>query len=313
MKKQIKRLSVIGLIMLFFSLWPVNGLAEDGQLLYDLRYDESKSVLYGKTRPNANVYINDVAGNIVADDNGEFEMPVPKGLKISTVLMLDAEGDTSTDLRFNFEKNTIETESSSAKGESSTPASSSETKKEESSKEEKEKESETKESIKELESTETTDSSKESSSSTKQSISSESYDPSEFKEEKRSLVWLWTLLIVVGVLGLAVATYLCYKKKLEKEEAEKEAKRRKRQSKNKGKRKKSLDDDFEDDLYASLKLDEEPRNETANKTRSSKHSENSLDALIDSEIEKSKVETERVKTSRTRNGKKRKKKKSTKN
>lgn len=238
MKKQIKRLSVIGLIMLFFSLWPVNGLAEDGQLLYDLRYDESKSVLYGKTRPNANVYINDVAGNIVADDNGEFEMPVPKGLKISTVLMLDAEGDTSTDLRFNFEKNTIETESSSAKGESSTPASSSETKKEESSKEEKEKESETKESIKELKSTETTDSSKESSSSTKQSISSESYNPSEFKEEKRSLVWLWTLLIVVGVLGLAVATYLWYKKKLEKEEAEKEAKRRKRQSKNKGKRKK---------------------------------------------------------------------------
>ena len=313
MKKQIKRLSVIGLIMLFFSLWPVNGLAEDGQLLYDLRYDESKSVLYGKTRPNANVYINDVAGNIVADDNGEFEMPVPKGLKISTVLMLDAEGDTSTDLRFNFEKNTIETESSSAKGESSTPASSSETKKEESSKEEKEKESETKESIKELESTETTDSSKESSSSTKQSISSESYNPSEFKEEKRSLVWLWTLLIVVGVLGLAVATYLWYKKKLEKEEAEKEAKRRKRQSKNKGKRKKSLDDDFEDDLYASLKLDEEPRNEKANKTRSSKHSESSLDALIDSEIEKSKVETERVKTSRTRNGKKRKKKKSTKN
>lgn len=313
MKKQIKRLSVIGLIMLFFSLWPVNGLAEDGQLLYDLRYDESKSVLYGKTRPNANVYINDVAGNIVADDNGEFEMPVPKGLKISTVLMLDAEGDTSTDLRFNFEKNTIETESSSAKGESSTPASSSETKKEESSKEEKEKESETKESIKELESTETTDSSRESSSSTKQSISSESYDSSEFKEEKRSLVWLWTLLIVVGVLGLAVATYLWYKKKLEKEEAEKEAKRRKRQSKNKGKRKKSLDDDFEDDLYASLKLDEEPRNEKANKTRSSKYSESSLDALIDSEIEKSKVETERVKTSRTRNGKKRKKKKSTKN
>lgn len=125
MKKRMKRLSILGLMMLFLSLSPSIGFAEDGQLLYDLRYDEGKSVLYGKTKPNANVYINDLAGSIVADDKGEFEMPVPKGLKVSTVLMLDAEGDTSTDLRFNFEKNTIETEESSeASGQSSSNSSS---------------------------------------------------------------------------------------------------------------------------------------------------------------------------------------------
>lgn len=311
MKKIIKRLSVIGLIILFFSLLPVKGLAEDGQLLYDLRYDESKSVLYGKTRPNANVYINDVAGNIVANDKGEFEMPVPKGLKISTILMLDAEGDTSTDLRFNFEKNTVEKESSSTEESSSTSTSSSENKKEDSSKEENKKESETKESIKAVESTETKDSAKDSSSKTEQSISSESYDSSELKEGKRSLVWLWTLLIVVGVLGLAVAGYLWYKKKLEREEAKKEARHRRRQSKSKSKRKKNLDDDFEDDLYASLKLDDKPKKEISRKTRSKKTSENSLDALIDSEMEKSKSKSERAKNSRTQNGKKRKQKKST--
>lgn len=169
--------------MLFFSLWPVNGLAEDGQLLYDLRYDESKSVLYGKTRPNANVYINDVAGNIVADDNGEFEMPVPKGLKISTVLMLDAEGDTSTDLRFNFEKIPLKRKALVLKVKVQLQQALLKRKGRIFKRGER-KESETKESIKELKSTETTDSSKESSSSTKQSISSESYNPSEFKEEK---------------------------------------------------------------------------------------------------------------------------------
>ncbi|MBP2966963.1 hypothetical protein, partial [Acinetobacter baumannii] len=64
MKKIINRLSLLGLVMILLSLWTVTGYAEDNKLLYDLRYDEAKSVLYGKTKPNANVYINDLAGNI---------------------------------------------------------------------------------------------------------------------------------------------------------------------------------------------------------------------------------------------------------
>ncbi len=321
MKKRMKRLSVLGLMMLFLSLSPSIGFAEDGQLLYDLRYDEGKSVLYGKTKPNANVYINDLAGSIVADDKGEFEMPVPKGLKVSTVLMLDAEGDTSTDLRFNFEKNTIETEESSkASGQSSSSSSSisSEKKKDEESKGSDKKDSSEKES---KESSTTESSTKESStteSSSKEvaSISSESYNPEAEKPEKRSLIWLWTLLGVIAVLGSAIGGYFWYKKKLEKEEA-KRASRKKRHSKSKGKRRRDLDDDFEEDLYASLKdTGKEDSNPTLSESLEELSSDElDLDKLIEAELQK-KPSSSRHKKHRSSSGssssKKRKKKRSNK-
>ena len=110
MKKLTKWFSVIALFIMFFSAGAITSFAEDKKdekLLYDLKYDKKKSILSGKSKPGANIYINDIAGSIVASEDGTFEMPIPKGAKISQILMLDAEGDNSTDLRYNFEKNTV--------------------------------------------------------------------------------------------------------------------------------------------------------------------------------------------------------------
>lgn len=309
MRKVIKHLSILSLLVLFFSAAPLLSFAEDtkdGQLLYDLNYDKDKSVLTGKSKPNANVFINELAGSIVADDDGNFEIPIPKDLKESTVLMLDAVGETSTDLKFNFEKNTVETEettsSSSTSGSSNSSSSSSSS---ESKDAESEKESKTSETENETDSTSTSSDEMSTESSSKSSvanISSESYS-SETEEHKRSLVWLWTLLIVLGVIGLAVASYLWYKKKLEKEEKQRKSDRRKRSSKKKTS--KSLEDDFEDDLYESLKIPAEVEKETRKSRHSSKKELDSddLDALINSELEKT---TKHRKSSG--NGKRRKKK-----
>ena len=313
MKQKMKRLSLVSLLLLFFSVLPSISFAEDSKLLYDLKYDEQKSVLYGKTKPNANIYINDLAGSIVADDKGEFEMPVPKGLKISTVLMLDAEGDTSTDLRYNFEKNTVETESTQQEGSSSSSSSdkSEEKKESDSKKEEKESDKEkTSDSTKESGTTETSSTeSKEASTSqeSQNSISSESYDAENEVEEKRSLIWLWTLLIVIGVIGLLVAIYFGYKKKIEKEEAAKKAKRK---NSSKKKRQEKLDDDFEEDLYEDLKASEETG--TRKKRRSETTKETDLDELIESELNKgTKTKTrKRSSNSSTSDSKKKKKRKS---
>ena len=76
--KLMKYFSLLGLL-LRVSLGQVTTMAADvkeGQLLYDLKYDKEKSVLSGKSQPNANIYINDLAGSIVADENGDFEREI---------------------------------------------------------------------------------------------------------------------------------------------------------------------------------------------------------------------------------------------
>lgn len=310
MKKVIKHLSILSLLVLFFSAAPLLSFAEDvkdGQLLYDLNYDKDKSVLTGKTKPNANVFINEQAGSIVADDDGNFEIPITKGLKESTVLMLDALGETSTDLKFNFEKNTVETEETTTSTTSSSSSSTSSASNDSKTAESEEKTSESKDESSESDSS-TKESSTKSSKESNASISSESYS-SDTEEEKRSLIWLWTLLIVLGVVGLAVAAYFWYKKKVEEEEKQRRSDRRKRSARKKASR--SLEDDFEDDLYESLKISTEGEKQT----RKSRHSrkketdvdEMNLDDLINSELEKA-TDTKRRKSSSS--GVKKRKKKS---
>ena len=293
--KLMKYFSLLGLLLIV-SLGQVTTMAADvkeGQLLYDLKYDKEKSVLSGKSQPNANIYINDLAGSIVADENGDFEMPVPKDLKVSTVLMLDAEGDASTDVRFNFEKNTVETKETSttqssketSNGNSSSSATSNSKESEVKSSEEKEKKTSETKSSKEKDTSESVTSTEETTSSKEATVvTTDSYNVEDEEEPTRSLIWLWTLLSILGVAALAIGAYFWYKKKLEKEE--KARKRSKKHSKKK--EKKELNDDLEDDLYAML-ADDESKPKKSRKTKNKDISEasiNDLDEMIEAELKK---------------------------
>ncbi|MGX7024882.1 Ig-like domain-containing protein [Vagococcus hydrophili] len=316
MKKTYKWLAPILLVMMFFSASTLTGVAEDkkdDQLLYDLKYDKDKSVLSGKTKPNANIYIKDVAGSVVADDKGGFEIPIPKNMKKSPILMLDAEGNNSTDVRYDFEKNTIEKEEKEASTKDSTKtsdkeaSSSKDTKKDKDSKEGNVAISDNKESQSTSDSTKESKDKKDGESNSKElTVSSENYKGDK-KEEPRSLVWLWTLLAILVVGGAAVGGYFWYKKKVEKEEAA-ERKRKRSSSSKKKKSKESLDADFEDDLYEAFK--DGKKTSIKGKHAKSSHSKKdvSLDQLIDSELEKQTTKpSKKRRSSSSSSGKKRKK------
>lgn len=252
-----KRIFSLSVFVLCLSLLPITGFTAGTKLLQELTYDEKKGVLSGKTEPSVNVYIEDLAGSVVADETGKFEIPIPKDLKVGTVAILDAEGANSTDLRFNFEKNTIESEETT----SSPQATSQETKPSDSSSAATSvaTDASTDESgsiTKETDSSETDPSKIEASSNQPDegmTISSESYHPEEV-EVKRSLVWLWTLLVVVGVLGLLIGIYCFFTKKIQREE-QASLKRKGRSQK----KRTDLEDEWEDDLYTPL-FKESPRN-----------------------------------------------------
>lgn len=278
MNKKFKRW-IIAFFLIGIFTSPIVSLSEDSKdLIYDLKYDESRQVLTGKTTPHANVFLQNLAGSIVANDKGEFEIPIPKGTEESVIGMLDAEGDQSTNVLYNFKDNTVLNENDEEKTSDVTTEKTVEDSKKS---EEKEMNSSSLSSEKissEKESINADDSSETNSSSNKASIneiSEELYVTPE--EPELSLVWLWTLLVILIILGGGTGTYLWYKKKLEKEEQEK----RRRSRKNR--KRKKVTDATEDDEFENIfetktvsVTEETSKKRKDNKTK--KQSENSSSA-----------------------------------
>lgn len=211
---------------------------KDQPLITDLKYDEEKRIISGKTAPNSNVFLKNVAGSVIASENGEFEFPVPENTKVSVITILDAERDQSTDVRYNFEKKTIESETSKKTDTAGTTTNSAATEKTDSEKKTDTSETKTKKTNNQVASS--TSSTKKATGEKPTEISEEVYQPKK-EEPKRSLIWLWTLLGIVIVIGGAVGGYVWYKKKIEKEEREKSRKKGKRPNRNREKERPSKD------------------------------------------------------------------------
>jgi len=164
--------------------------ADEDKLLYDLVYDKDRNVLTGKTTPNANIFLTNLAGSIVANDKGEFEIPIPKGTKEAMIGMLDAEGDKSTDVRYNFEDGkVIETETTTTEDKDKK-----ETDETKESTKDSEKTSET--TSGETQQTESSEAQKSEDSSTKST--KEAKDKTTASKKKSLPKWIW------GVVGVAV-------------------------------------------------------------------------------------------------------------
>ncbi|MGY3765785.1 hypothetical protein ACWOAH_04420 [Vagococcus vulneris] len=242
----------ISVIIIGISIGVTIGYADDEKdkpLITDLHYDKERKVITGKTAPNANVWLDNVAGAIVANDKGEFEFPVPADPKLSTISVLDAEGDASTHVRYNFEKNTVETGEASEESTETTESTSSSN------------ENKIDETSGMASSTPASSSASESTSDSYVKVTEESYKRPT--EPKRSLIWLWTLLVIVVITIMLIGGYLWYKRKLKKEE---ELERRKASKKSSHKK-------------SSKRVKE---NRSAEKVYTSA---SRLDDLIDSELE----------------------------
>lgn len=242
MRKKLKVLISLGLLILSLVGTSIAGFTVDQKdLLYDLKFDEKRHVLTGRTTPSANIYLENLAGSIVADEKGNFEVPIPKGTKEETIGMLDAEGDQSTSVIYDFVEKKVISSEKDEKSETSKP-------KEKKESDTKGSSSQSVEEDEEVQTNTSTQEVKESSTQvTQDTMGAEVVEESftgEEKEAKLSTVWIWTIVIIVLVGGLGVGTYLWYQKKLEKEENDKHKRcpKRKRDLKSDGEE----EEDFED-------------------------------------------------------------------
>lgn len=277
MKKIIKIVGLIcflGLIINLSTIRTVAASSNNQPLISDLSYNKDRQVITGKTAPNANVWLDNVAGAVVANDKGEFEFPVPSNTKQSVITVLDAEGDKSTDVRFNFEKNTIETSETKTDKESAGAtterAVASSKKSDESTNATSQKNSSNSTTT---DTTATTTSTTTTTSDTNAKISEASYKAP--KTPKKSLIWLWMLLGLIAFALICVGLYLWYLKKVKAEEKLAAKKRyskknRKHQTKTVKKSKKRVNEAYEDDYLDQL-IDSEMKSA---KTKSSPRSKN---------------------------------------
>lgn len=194
MKKTWKKLLLIGIMLVsFIGFSATTFAADDDKLLYDLVYDKDRNVLTGKTTPNANIFLTNLAGSIVANDKGEFEVPIPKDTKEAMIGMLDAEGDKSTEVRYNFEEGKI----------IATAESNAETEKES---------GETKESTQDSKTADTTtnETTQNSSQSTKNSEETTATTEKDSKKESSNVekegtskwVWIIVAIVVIAIAGI---------------------------------------------------------------------------------------------------------------
>ncbi len=108
MKKICVVLYKLVLVMSLVFVFPFQVFAADS-LLSNLKYDPSTHILSGKTAPYADIYLSDSAGRISADENGNFQFPIPDGTQKATVTVLDSIGNTSTEIEYNFTEATTAT------------------------------------------------------------------------------------------------------------------------------------------------------------------------------------------------------------
>jgi len=206
MKKTWKKLLLIGIMLVsFIGFSATTFAADDDKLLYDLVYDKDRNVLTGKTTPNANIFLTNLAGSIVANDKGEFEVPIPKGTKEAMIGMLDAEGDKSTDIRYDFEEGKIIETS-------------------ETSSEEKKEDEKTNDSAKESNTSETTtgEMTTNSSAPVEEDVASTDsgkkiVNESSSESEKKGMpAWLVVVIAVVVIASAGIGWYLWKKQQKNK-------------------------------------------------------------------------------------------------
>lgn len=95
---------------LFFCL-PVKANAAEmsEELMPKLNYDATSQRLTGETVPNANISFSAFVGDIVADDEGKFELPIPAEIKQSQIRIDDYLNNLYLELNFDFTTGTIAT------------------------------------------------------------------------------------------------------------------------------------------------------------------------------------------------------------
>lgn len=98
------------LTCLFFCL-PVKASAAEmaEELMPKLSYDVTSQRLTGETAPNANISFSAFVGDIVADDEGKFELPIPAEIKQSQIRIDDYLNNLYLELDFDFTTGTIAT------------------------------------------------------------------------------------------------------------------------------------------------------------------------------------------------------------
>lgn len=122
MQKYILHLiSVITLLVVFLAL-PQTHLAVtlDKELIQELHYNQEEHLLTGRTAPSANVSFTEMVAEVVADEEGNFTLPIPAGLKISQIRIDDYIGDRYLVIDYDFEKGAIAEASQSTSSQAET-------------------------------------------------------------------------------------------------------------------------------------------------------------------------------------------------
>lgn len=102
-RMMLKSAALFGMFVFFLSSSLLTfGITLDDPLLKEIDFNKTDSILSGTTAPAANVSLSEVVIEVVADEEGHFELPVPAGLDKSQIRVNDYIEDQSTTIEFDF-------------------------------------------------------------------------------------------------------------------------------------------------------------------------------------------------------------------
>lgn len=97
---------LVCLLLLSLLMFPVSSLADETQeekiTVQNLYYDAENAVLQGKTIPNANISIENVVGEVLADEKGQFAIPVDSQAKTIKLMIFDYMTNRSVSLVYDL-------------------------------------------------------------------------------------------------------------------------------------------------------------------------------------------------------------------
>jgi len=76
--------------------------SDNPDLLESLEYNKEQHIIKGKTKPDANVFLVDTAISVPADEEGNFEFPVPDDITTGTINIMDAINNQTLNIQFDF-------------------------------------------------------------------------------------------------------------------------------------------------------------------------------------------------------------------
>lgn len=115
-KKLVAFLSLLALLTICLFTFSKTVSADEQQddfvTVSDIQYDAATNTLVGVTEPHVNIYVDNVGGEIVADEGGNFSIPVENAAGTLSIYFLDLLTNRSSNITYNFDTGGFITETS---------------------------------------------------------------------------------------------------------------------------------------------------------------------------------------------------------